>query len=288
VSPTVREHRLVLDDREVCLLEGPAGWGEYSPLPGYPCDLAAAWRAAREAAQQGWPTPLRAAVPVNALVTQGPVDPAALAGYPAVKVKVGRPGDIELVAATRDALGPDVALRVDANGAWDLDTAALMIARLSAFDLELVEEPVATLDDLAHLRRRVTVPLAADECVRTADDARRLRALDAADALVLKVQPAGGVRAALALADLSGVPTIATSMHETSVGVAAGLALAAALPELRYACGLDTVRSRTADVTHQPLVPVAGVLTVRTVTPDPDLLDRYSGKPAVSTQARSS
>jgi len=284
----VREHRLVLDDRPVCLLDGPAGWGEYSPLPGYPCDPAAAWRAAHEAAEQGWPVLERTRVPVNALVTGAPVDPVALAGYPAVKVKVGQPGDVELVAATRAAVGPDVALRIDANGAWDLDTAALMIARLGGFDLELVEEPVARLDDLARLRRRVSVPVAADECVRTPDDARRLRALDAADALVLKVQPAGGVRAALTLAELSGVPAIVTSMHETSIGLAAGLALAAALPELRYACGLATATSRTQDITHQPLVPTDGALTVRTVTPDPDLLERYSAKPADWTQAVSS
>ncbi len=285
----VREHRLRIGDRTVWLLEGPAGWGECSPLPGYPCDPAAAWRAAEEAATQGWPAPLRAAVPVNALVTRAPVAPAALAGYPAVKVKVGGPGDVELVAAVRDAVGPRVALRVDANGAWDLDTAVEAIGRLARFDLELVEQPVSSLDDLARLRRRVDVPLAADECVRSPDDARRLRTLGAADVLVLKVQPVGGVRAALVLADLAGVPALASSMYETSVGVAAGLALAAALPELPYACGLAPGAGRAAhDVTREPLTPTAGMLAVRPVTPDPELLSRYSVSPAVSIhEARS-
>ena len=280
---SVHEHRLVIGGRAVCLLEGPAGWGEWSPLPGYPCDPDAAWRAAEEAAELGWPAPVRPAVPVNALVVGPGFDPAELAGYPAVKVKVTRPADVELVAGVRDAVGPEVALRVDANGAWDLDTAVTAINRLARDDLELVEQPVAGLDDLARLRRRVEVPLAADECVRGADDARRLRSLAAADVLVVKVQPAGGVRAAVELVDLAGVPGIPSSMHETSVGLAAGLALAAVLPDLPYACGLATAASLAADVTRTPLLPEDGVLTVRTVTPDPDLLARYAA-PMRSTQ----
>lgn len=280
------EHRLVLDGRPVVLLEGPAGWGEWSPLPGYPCDPARAWEAAREAAEVGWPAARRDTVPVNALVTGPGFAPASLLGYPAVKVKVRDRGDVALVAAVREAVGPSVALRVDANAAWDLDTAVTLIRRLVAFDLELVEQPVATLEDLARLRRRVDVPIAADEAVRDLDDARRLKALAAADALVLKVQPAGGVRAALALADAAGVPAIPTSMHETSVGLAAGAALAAALPELPYACGLATAAHRRSDVTADPLVPVAGRLPVRPVVPDVALLARYSSSSA-PTQAAS-
>jgi O-succinylbenzoate synthase len=271
----------------VLLLEGPAGWGECSPLPGYPCDPAAARRAAWEAATVGWPAPVREAVPVNALVTRPTFDPAELASFRAVKVKVGRGRDVELVAAVRDAVGPSVALRVDANGAWDLASAERAIARLARYDLELVEQPVASLDDLARLRRRVAVLLAADESVRTLDDARRLRTLGAADVLVLKVQPSGGVRAALELADAAGVPALASSMLETSVGVAAGLALAAALPELPFACGLATAATRAADVTLDPLVPTEGRLRVRSVEPDRALLARYSA-PLPSAQEASS
>jgi o-succinylbenzoate synthase len=284
VTVAVREHRLRLGDRAVTLLEGPAGWGEYALLPGYPCEPARAWRAAHESAVVGWPQPRRRSVAVNALVERPGFDPAALTGYPAVKVKVGFDGDLDLVAAVRDAVGPRVALRVDANGAWDVDTAVSRLARLARYDLELAEQPVATLEELARLRRRTTVALAADECVRVPEEARRLRTLGAADALVLKVQPCGGVRAALDLADLAGVPAIPTSMHETSVGVAAGLALACALPDLRYACGLATVTERAVDVTTDPLVAVGGVLTARTVTPDPSLLAAYSTGPAVAAQ----
>jgi O-succinylbenzoate synthase len=273
----VREHRLRIGYRDVTLVAGPAGWGEASPLPGYACGNGPSRLAAEESACDGWPTALRDTVPVNALVDDGPVDPGALAGFPAVKVKVGRtdPGDdLDLVAAVRDAVGPDVALRVDANGAWDFDTAAAMIRRLGSYGLELVEQPVAGLDDLARLRRRVDVPLAADECVRSVGDARCLAALHAADVVVLKVQPLGGVRTALRVAEAAGVPALVTSMRETSIGIAAGLALAAALPELRYACGL-AARMAGGDVVRDPLVPVDGHIRVRSVEPDPALLRRY-------------
>ena len=273
----MREHRLRIGDREVTLVAGPAGWGEASPLPGYACGHGASRRAAEEAACDGWPAPVRDTVAVNALVDSGPVDPGALAGFPAVKVKVGRTeprDDLDLVATVRDAVGPDIAVRVDANAAWDLDTAAAMIRRLAPYDLELVEQPVAALDDLARLRRRVDVPVAADECVRSVDDARCLAALHAADVVVLKVQPLGGVRAALRVADAAGVPALVTSMRETSIGIAAGLALAAALPELPYACGL-AARMPGGDVVREPLVPVDGHMRVRRVEPDPALLDRY-------------
>jgi O-succinylbenzoate synthase len=273
--PVLSEHRLRLGDREVTLLEGPAGWGECSPLPGYPSDPAACRAAAAEAALEGFPPARRDAVPVNALV-DGPFLVQDVRGYAAVKVKVRDAAGLALVRAVRDAVGPDVGVRIDANGAWDVDTAVTMIGKLAPFDLEYVEQPCASLDDLAAVRRRVDVPIAADECIRSLDDARALRAKDAADVIVLKQQPLGGVRAALGIAEAAGVPAVVSSMMETSVGIAAGVALAAALPELPYACGLATLGALPGDVTHTPLVPVDGVLPVRAVVPDPDLLARYS------------
>jgi O-succinylbenzoate synthase len=273
----VKAHRLLIGDRALALLEGPAGWGEFSPLPGYACDLGPAWAAAREAACVDWPAAVRDAVPVNALVDGPPVVPEALTGFPAVKVKVGRPdprADVDLVAEVRDAVGPSVAVRVDANAAWDLDTAASVIAQLARYDLELVEQPVATVDELARLRRCVDVPLAADESVRSVDDARCLAALHAADAVVIKVQPLGGMHVAIRVAEAAGAPAIVTSMRETSVGIATGLALAAALPELPYACGL-TARLPHGDVVRVPLAPEQGTLRVQRVEPDPLLLARY-------------
>jgi len=268
-------HDLRIGDRAVTLIEGPAGWGEYSPLAGYPCDPSACRRAAEEAAEIGFPRALRDVVPVNALV-DGPVfDADALRSFDAVKVKVRSERDIDVVARVRDAVGRAPAVRVDANGAWDVDTAVAMIDRLAVYDLELVEQPVATIDDLARVRRRVAIPVAADECIRSIDDARRLRALDAADAIVVKQQPLGGVRAAMAIVEAAGVPAIVSSMMETSVGLAAGLALAAALPELPYACGLATLAYIGGDVASDPLLPEDGVLRVRAVVPDPELIARY-------------
>lgn len=288
---TLTEHRLRLplrvplagrNHRDVVLLEGPAGWGEWSPLPGYPSDPAVCRRAAEAAASVEWPAARRSQVEVNALVPGvPPTEAAALAatavarGFRALKVKVGDVDGLDRVAAVRDAAGPPVRIRVDANGAWDVDTAAAALARMARYDLELVEQPVASLEDLAALRRRIDLPLAADEAVRDLADARRLHQVDAADALVLKVQPLGGVAAALAVAEAARVPVIVTSMYETSVGLAAGLALAAALDDLPYACGLGTAELFEADVVADPLVPVAGVLEVRRPLPDAVRIARY-------------
>jgi o-succinylbenzoate synthase len=267
---TLTEHRVRVS-RDVVLLHGPAGWGEWSPLPGYPSDPAVCRRAAEEAATVAWPAPVRDEVRVNALVPAVAPDRAAqlAVGQRDVKVKVGDPADVDRVAAVRQALGPHAHLRVDANGAWDVETAVARVAAMAAYDLELVEQPVASIEDLATVRRRINVPVAADECVRTVDDARRLEA----DALVVKVQPLGGWAATLRIIDAAGLPVIVSSMFETSVGIAAGLALAAALDDLPYACGLG---APPADIVADPLVPVAGMLAVRRPIPDPALLTRYA------------
>ena len=271
--------------REATLVEGPMGWGEFSPLPGYPCDPRQCEEAVREAVFVGWPAAVRAEVPVNALVPT--VDPgtaarlaaeAVAAGMTTVKVKVGDGSlaeDADRVAAVREALGPSGRIRLDANGVWDVDTAIVALDRLAGFDLELVEQPVADLADLARVRRMVAVRVAADESLRNLGDARRLSALDAADAVVVKVQPLGGVRAALQVVEAAGVPAIVSSLYETSIGLAAGVALAAALPELPYACGLGTGALLAGDVVADPLIPEGGVLRVRRPEPDPVLLARW-------------
>jgi O-succinylbenzoate synthase len=216
-------------------------------------------------------------------VTVPAVDPAqahalvAASGCRTAKVKVAEPGqqlsdDIARVEAVRDALGRDGRVRVDANGAWSVDEAADALKRLDAFDLEYAEQPVHTLEEMAELRRRVDVRLAADESVRTAEDPMRVAGLEAADIVVLKVQPLGGVRRCLEIAAACGLPVVVSSAIETSVGLAAGVALAAALPELPFACGLGTGQLLGADVTAEPLLPVDGMLPVRSVAPDPELV----------------
>jgi o-succinylbenzoate synthase len=283
----VKQHALRIGNRAITLVEGPAGWGEISPVAGYPCDPGAARRAAVEAACDGFPEPVRGSVVVNGFVPDAAAIDGALAerlaGFRCVKLKVGRrepDDDIGRVRALRAVLGPDVAIRVDANGAWDVETAASILTtiRRGGVELELAEQPVATIAELARLRRLVTVPLAADECVRTLDDARALRAADAADVLVLKVQPLGGVRAALAIADAAGIPALVSSMFETSIGIAAGLALAASLPDAPRPCGLATLDELAGDVVASPLRPEGDVLTVpdRGPIPSPELLAHYS------------
>jgi O-succinylbenzoate synthase len=269
-----------IDVRDGVLVRGPAGWGEFSPFWDY--DVAESrrwWAAAREAATACWPQPLRATVPVN--VTVPAVGPeraheiVRASGCRTAKVKVAEPGqthhhDLARVEAVRDALGPDGAIRVDANAAWDVDTAAARLRELDRVGLEYAEQPCPTLGELAALRRRVDVRVAADEVVRRAPDPRRVDLRDAADVVVLKAQPLGGVRAALEVAEAHGLPCVVSSALESSVGIAAGVALAAALPELPFACGLATVALFTADVTSTPLLPVDGELPV--VRPEPDRL----------------
>lgn len=285
-----------VEERTGVLVQGPAGWGEFSPFPEYGPAYAARWLAAAiAAASQPPPAAVRTRIPVNTTV---PAVDAATAhrlvtasGCATAKVKVAEPGqaladDVERVAAVREALGPGGALRVDANAAWDVETAVLAIARLqrAAGGLEYVEQPCRTLEELRELRRRVEVPLAADESVRTADDPLRIAGLDAADVIVVKVQPLGGVQRALEVVEAAGLPAVVSSALETSVGLATGVALAAALPELPYACGLGTATMLTSDVTDRPLTPVDGHLEVRTVAPEAALMDQHTPTPEVATE----
>jgi o-succinylbenzoate synthase len=268
--------------RRGVLIRGHAGWGEFSPFPDYDATASARWlTAALEAANDGWPEPLRTRVPVNTTVPAvGPEQAHAMvsaSGCTTAKVKVAEPGqslaeDIARVEAVRDALGRGGRIRVDANAAWSLDEAAKALGELTRFGLEYAEQPVASLEDMATLRRRVDVRLAADESVRTAADPLHIAGLEAADIVVLKVQPLGGVRACLEIAEACGLPAVVSSAVETSVGIAAGIALAAALPELPYACGLATLPLLDGDVCSGTLLPIEGVMGVALSAPEPDLI----------------
>jgi o-succinylbenzoate synthase len=271
--------------REGALLHGPAGWGEFSPFPEYGPRECARWLAcALESAAFGWPAPVRSSVPVN--VTVPAVDPVqahaivSRSGCRTAKVKVAEPGqpesaDVDRVEAVRDAIGRSGNVRIDANGGWDVDTAERMLTALARFDLEYAEQPCPSLPELATLRRRVNVPLAADESIRRAEDPLRVRAAGAADIVVLKAQPLGGVRAGLEIAADCGLPAVVSSAVDTSVGLAAGVALAAALPELPYACGLATMSLLAGDVTAQPLAEIGGQVPVRAAVVDPAELARW-------------
>ena len=277
--------------REAALVRGPMGWGEFAPFPEYDDRESSRWLAAAiEAAWVGWPDPVRTSVPVNATVPA--VSPGEVAvilerydGCTSAKVKVAEPGqrlqdDVDRVAAVRDVMGPGAWIRVDANGGWTVAEATDALRRLAAYRLEYAEQPCASVEELASLRvalahNGIGVLVAADESIRKASDPMRVVREEAADVIVVKVAPLGGVRAALAIAAECGLPTVVSSSLDTSVGIRAGLALAAALPELPFACGLGTVELLAGDVTADSLVPVSGSIAVRELTVDPGLLDRW-------------
>jgi o-succinylbenzoate synthase len=276
--------------REALLLQGPHGWGEFSPFVEYGDVEAARWLAA--AVESAWQAPVpavRADVPVNATVPAVPASGVAAVlerfdGCRTAKVKVAEPGqtladDVARVGEVRRLMGASARVRVDANGAWSVGDAVHAVQALAAYGLEYVEQPCATLEELADLRRRLAragldVPVAADESIRKADDPLRVAASGSADVVVLKVAPLGGVRRALQVAEACGLPVVVSSALDTSVGIAAGVALAAALPELPYACGLATVGLFERDVATRPLRPSGGSLSASSaLAVQPDQLE---------------
>ena len=270
--------------RELALIDGPAGWGEFGAFLEYGDAEAAHWLAAAlDSAYRTAPRPRRDRIDVNATVPA--VDPARvpeiLARFPGArtaKVKVAEPGqtldeDVARVEAVR-ALVPTV--RVDANGAWTVDQATAAAAVLGP--LEYLEQPCATVEELAELRRRVDVPVAADESIRKAGDPLAVVRAGAADIAVLKVAPLGGISAMLKIAAQIDIPIVVSSALDSAVGIAVGLAAAAALPNLDHACGLGTGRLFAEDITD-PVEPINGYLPVGPVIPDPARLQALAAAP---------
>lgn len=290
VSLPLRQRFRGIDTREAMLFEGPQGWTEFSPFLEYGDAEAAAWLAA--AVNFGWSVPphaVRASIPVNATLPAVAADRVAevLDAFPGcrtVKVKVAEAGqsvadDVARVAATRAYLGPEGRIRVDANAGWNVDEAEHAIHALAEYDLEYVEQPCATVDELAEIRRRVKymgLPVAADESVRKAQDPLAVARAGAADLLVVKAQPLGGIHSALAIVREAGLPVVVSSAIDTSVGIAMGAHLAAAIDTLPYDCGLATVSLLAVDVATEPLAPHDGVVDVRRVIPDPEVLQRHA------------
>ena len=268
--------------REGLLLQGTAGWAEFAPFRDYSDVECVPWlRSAVEAATWPWPERLRDRIEVNTTVPVVPPERAAelvrASGCRTAKVKVADPlvdlaADARRVEAVRDALGPGGRIRVDANGAWTVDQAveAIEVLAASAGGLEYVEQPCRTLAELAEVRRLTGVPIAADESIRRATDPAKVALAGAADIAVIKVAPLGGVRAALRIAAAAGLPVVVSSAVDSSVGLTAGLALAAALPKLPFACGLGTASLLADDLTTEALQPVDGFIEVPSRAPDPD------------------
>ncbi len=270
--------------REVALIDGPAGWGEFGAFPEYEPPEAAHWLAsAVESAYHKPLAVLRDRIPVNATIPAVRPEqvPELLSRFPGVKtakVKVAEPGqtlddDVARVAAVRE-LVPTV--RVDANGGWSVDEAVAAAAALG--QLEYIEQPCKTVEELAEVRRRVNVPIAADESIRKADDPLKVVRAGAADVAVLKVAPLGGISSLLAIAEQIDIPVVVSSALDSAVGIATGLRAAGALPTLDHACGLGTGSLFVEDVA-EPLVPVEGYLPVGPVAPDPARLDGLAAAP---------
>ncbi len=263
--------------REVALIDGPAGWGEFGAFLEYGPAEAAAWLTAGIESAYAAPPPVRRdRIDINATVPAvAAVDVAdLLARFPGAqtaKVKVAEPGqsladDVQRVNAVR-ALVPTV--RVDANAGWDVDGAVAAIDALTADGpLEYVEQPCATVAELAEVRRLVDVPIAADESIRKASDPLHVVRAGAADVAVLKVAPLGGISALLRIAEQIDIPVVISSALDSAIGIAVGLTAAAALPTLHHACGLGTGGLFVEDVAAVS-APVDGQLSVGPVAPDP-------------------
>ncbi|MFD6817089.1 o-succinylbenzoate synthase [Microbacterium sp. NPDC059771] len=277
-----------VDTREALLFEGPEGWAEFSPFVEYDDAEAATWLAAAiDYAWRAQPAPVRDRIGVNATVPAvepGRV-PEVLGRFPGcrtAKVKVAEPGqlladDVARVRAVREAMGPEGRVRIDANGLWNVDEAEHAVHALAEYDLEYIEQPCATVPELAELRTRVKymgIPVAADESIRKSDDPLAVARAGAADIVVIKAQPLGGVTHALQIVTAAGLPAVVSSALDTAVGLSQGAALAAALPSLGFDCGLGTGSLFLDDVAD--LRPVDGAIPVGRVTPDADALTRLA------------
>ena len=266
-----------ITEREVALIDGPTGWGEFGAFTEYEPPEAACWLASAVESAFGRPPPRRRdRIAINATVpaVSAAEVPEVLARFPGArtaKVKVAEPGqhladDVARVNAVRAQL-PTV--RVDANGGWTVAEAVAAIDALTADGpLEYVEQPCRSVAELAEVRRRVSTPIAADESIRKAEDPLQVVRARAADVAVLKVAPLGGVSALLRIAEQIDIPVVISSALDSAVGIAVGLGAAAGLPSLHHACGLGTGGLFVEDVAEVP-APVDGFLPVGAVAPDP-------------------
>ena len=227
---------------------------------------------------------------VNATIPAVPAAsvPEVLARFPGcrtAKIKVAEPGqrladDVERVRAVRHELGAEGRIRVDANGGWNVDEAEHAVHALAEFDLEYIEQPCTTIDELVQLRERIRyldIPIAADESVRKAEDPLAVARAGAADLLVIKAQPLGGIRRALEIVERAGLPVVVSSALDTAIGLAMGASLAAALPNLDYDCGLGTSALFETDVAA--LTGGGGSIGVGRIRPDADAIERLAAAP---------
>ena len=278
--------------RKGLVFEGTDGWGEFAPFDNYDDEISGRWLAgALEQAFTQWPDPIRSSVPINAIIPAVDATTAAALTFRAVvesgmttlKVKVAEPGqsveeDLARLEAIRLQLSDlgvtDVNIRIDVNGGWSAPDAIKLIGKyeIAAGGLDYIEQPCADLADVVRIRAELGVQVAVDEIIRKSEDPSSLRLAGMVDFAICKPMTVGGVHATLAIAASVGVPVVISGSLDTSVGLAASIAAAAALPELTTACGLGTGVLLSGDVTSEPLLPRNGRVPVGRIAPDRDAL----------------
>ena len=269
--------------REVALIQGEYGWGEFSPFLEYDDAESAPWLAcAIEAATQPRPKLFRNSVAVNGTIpatNDKKVMDDLVASYPGVKtykVKVGDNLSEDIVRLARiRSLGRTVNIRIDVNGLWSVEQA---LTNLYAFyenvgPFEYVEQPCATLDELRELKSKIRIPLkiAVDEVIRKTADPFALDLHGAADIVMLKVQPLGGIKRAHKLAAHHNLPVVVSSALESAVGINYGLTLAASFEDMKFDCGLGTGSLLAKNVAQLPIVD--GKIAISDVVPNLEGLD---------------
>jgi O-succinylbenzoate synthase len=262
--------------REVALFEGPMGWGEFSPFLEYSYEESVPWLlSAVEAAFVKTPEPLRRKIAINATMPALD-DPDEIAtilssftGAKTVKIKVGTDIEADLARINHvRRLSPDASIRIDVNGLWSVDQACAFLEQVG--EIEYVEQPCFTIEELRELKLRTDVRIAGDEVIRKAKDPFKVELSGAVDILMLKVAPLGGITRAMEIAAHHQIPVAVSSALESAVGISHGLKLAAALPTLDFACGLGTGALLAVDVAD--LAIIDGAIEVADVIPDPSAL----------------
>ena len=266
-----------IQTREVALIQGEFGWGEFSPFLEYDDAESAPWLAsAIEAATQPKPELYRAEVSVNgtipALNDVQDLD-RIINSFPGVKtfkVKVGSDvsEDLQRLDLIR-SIRPDAVIRIDVNGLWSVDEAEMFLN--SVGEIEYVEQPCATIEELRELKKRVDVKIVGDEVLRKAKDPFNVNLSDAIDFLMLKVQPLGGIKRAHKLAEHHNLPVVVSSALESAVGINYGLILAASFEDMNFDCGLGTGSLMAKNVADLPIVD--GKITIADLVPNFDGLD---------------
>ena len=263
--------------REVALFKGQYGWGEFSPFVEYGDEEASHWLAsAIEAATTPRPQLFRTSVAVNGTIpalndtTQLKKIVDSFPGVKTFKVKVGidLAADLARVNTIRE-LQPHAKIRIDVNGLWSVEQAEEFLS--SVGEIEYVEQPCATIEELRELKSRTSVKIVGDEILRKAIDPFDIDLTGAVDYLMLKVQPLGGIKRAHALAEHHKLPIVVSSALESAVGINYGLTLAASFQELNFDFGLGTGSLLTHDVAHLPIVD--GMIQITEFEPALDGLD---------------